>query len=424
MVDIQGRLQGKRLTVAHFLDEVVEHGAEGCSYLLATDAEMRPVEGYGSWERGYEDFVLKPDLSTLRFVPWQEGTALVICDVARKDGSPVAGSPRREILRRQLRRLAGHGLEALVGTELEFLVFRNSYEEAWHKGYSKLVPANLYNANYSLLATARIEPLLRRIRNSMAGAGLAVEAAVGECNLGQHEINLRYGPALSAADGHAIYKNGAKEIAAQEGCSITFMPKFDEGPGNSCHVHVSLHDEYGTPVFADERGFSATFEHFLAGQLACLRELALLFAPNINSYKRYAPGSFAPTRLAWGKDNRTCTLRVVGRGPRLRIENRVPGGDANPYLAIAAMIAAGLHGMETGLPMEEEFVSNAYEAAGKRGLPGTLREARELFANSEIARRAFGTEVVEHYLNAASVEIEAFETSVTDWERYRNFERT
>ena len=422
--DMQGRLQGKRLTATHFLDEVVEHAAEGCGYVLATDVDMRTVDGYAlsSWRQGYGNFVLKPDLSTLRRVPWQEGTALVIGDVSWGDGSPVAVSPR-EILRRQLERLAERGLEAFVGTELEFLVFRNTYEEAWHEGYRNLKPANLYNANYSLLGTARIEPLLRRIRNCMAGAGLAVETAVGECNLGQHEINLRFDRALAAADGHAIYKNGAKEIASQEGCSITFMPKFDEGAGNSCHIHLSLRGEDGTPVFAGGRGFSEAFEHFLAGQLACLRELALMFAPNINSYKRYAAYSAAPTRVVWGRENRTCAFRVVGDGPSLRVENRAPGGDANPYLAIAAMIAAGLHGMDNGLPLEDEFVGDAYTAADKPRMPRTLREAGELWANSKVARRAFGEEVIEHYLNMARIEVEAFEAAVTDWERYRNFER-
>ena len=423
MTDMQGRLQGKRLTATHFLDEVVEHDAEGCNYLLAVDVEMNTVEGYAmsSWERGYGDFVFKPDLDTLRYVPWQEGTALVTCDLVWEDGSPVVASPR-QVLKRQLERLSERGLEAWVGTELEFLVFMDSYEQAWRKGYRDLEPANYYNVDYSLLGTARIEPLLRRIRNSMAASGLAVENAKGECNFGQHEINFKFDRALATADGHAIYKNGAKEIAAQEGCSLSFMPKFDEREGNSCHIHLSLRREDGTPVFVDGHGFSPMFENFLAGQLACLREFTLFFAPNINSYKRYAKGSFAPTAVAWGKDNRTCSMRVVGHGGSLRVENRLAGGDVNPYLAIAAMIAAGLHGMENELPLEEEFVGNAYEA-DKPHVPTNLREAQQLFAESEAARSAFGVEVVEHYLNMARVEIEAFEAAVTDWERYRNFER-
>ena len=423
MTDMQGRLQGKRLTASHFLDEVVEHDAEGCNYLLAVDVEMNTVPGYAmsSWERGYGDFVFKPDMDTLRTVPWQEGTALVTCDLVWEDGTPVVASPR-QVLKRQLERLAERGLEAFVGTELEFIVFMDTYEEAWRKGYRDLEPANYYNVDYSLLGTARIEPLLRRIRNSMASAGLAVEDAKGECNLGQHEINFKFDRALATADGHSIYKNGAKEIAAQEACSISFMPKFNEREGNSCHIHLSLRAEDGTPVFADGHSFSETFQNFLAGQLACLREFMLFLAPNINSYKRYAVGSFAPTAVAWGKDNRTCSMRVVGHGGSLRAENRLPGGDVNPYLAIAAMIAAGLHGIENELPLEDEFVGNAYEADKPR-VPTNLREARELFANSEAARAAFGEEVVEHYLNMARVEIEAFEAAVTDWERYRNFER-
>jgi glutamine synthetase len=423
MTDMQGRLQGKRLTATHFLDEVVEHDVEGCNYLLAVDVDMNTVEGYAmsSWERGYGDFVFKPDLSTLRIVPWLEGTALAMCDLVWEDGSPVVASPR-QILKRQLERLSERGLEAWVGTELEFLVFMDTYEEAWRKGYKDLEPANYYNVDYSLLGTARIEPLLRRIRNSMDAAGLAVENAKGECNFGQHEINFHFDRALATADGHAIYKNGAKEIAALEGCSISFMPKFNDREGNSCHIHLSLRGEDGTPVFADDHGFSKTFENFIAGQLACLRELTLFFAPNINSYKRFAIGSFAPTAVAWGRDNRTCSMRVVGHGSSLRVENRLPGGDVNPYLAISAMIAAGLHGIDNELPLEDEFVGNAYEA-NKPHVPTNLREARELFAGSETARSAFGEEIVEHYLNMARVEIEAFEAAVTDWERYRTFER-
>ena len=423
MTDMQGRLQGKRLTANHFLDEVVEHDAEGCNYLLAVDVDMNTVEGYAmsSWERGYGDFVFKPDMNTMRIVPWQEGTALVTCDLAWEDGTPVVASPR-QILRRQLERLSERGLEAWVGTELEFLVFMDTYEEAWRKGYKNLEPGNYYNVDYSLLGTARVEPLLRRIRNSMAAAGLMVENAKGECNFGQHEINFKFDRALATADGHSIYKNGAKEIAAQEGCSISFMPKFDEREGNSCHIHLSLRDEDGAAVFADGHGFSKAFESFIAGQLACLRELTLFLAPNINSYKRFAVGSFAPTAVAWGKDNRTCSMRVVGHGSSLRVENRLPGGDVNPYLAIAAMIAAGLHGMDNELPLEDEFAGNAY-VADKPRVPTNLHEARELFANSETAKEAFGEEVVEHYLNMARVEIEAFEAAVTDWERYRTFER-
>ena len=421
LCDMQGRLQGKRLTARHFVEEVVDHGAEGCNYLLAVDVDMNTVDGYAmsSWERGYGDFVLKPDLATLRLVPWQEGTAMVLCDLAWEDGSDVAASPR-QILRRQLARLAERGWSANAGTELEFMVFRESYESAWHKAYRNLEPANLYNIDYSLLGTARIEPLIRRIRNAMEGAGMAVENSKGECNYGQHEINFHYAEALRTADDHAIYKNAAKEIAAQDGMAISYMAKFDEREGSSCHIHFSLADENGRNVFASDE---AVFESFLAGQLACLRELTVLLAPNINSYKRFVEGSFAPTTVAWGRDNRTCSLRVVGHGQGQRFELRAGGSDLNPYMAISAIIAAGLHGVDTKLELEPMFEGNAYNATDKPRLPTTLRDARDLFATSEVSRAAFGDDVVDHYVNAADVELAAFEAAVTDWERYRGFER-
>jgi glutamine synthetase len=420
MTDMQGRLQGKRLTARHFLDEVLEHGAESCNYLLAVDVDMRTVDGYAmsSWERGYGDMVLAPDIDTLRAVPWQEGTAMLLADVAWPDGADVVASPR-QILRGQLARLAERGWSANAGTELEFLVFRDTYEQAWRKGYRELEPANLYNVDYSLLGTARVEPLIRRIRNDMTAAGMVVEDSKGECNFGQHEINFHYADALRTADEHSIYKNGAKEIAALEGMAITFMAKFDEREGNSCHIHFSLADEHG-PLFAREQSL---FQSFLAGQLACLRELTLLLAPHVNSYKRYAAASFAPTAVAWGHDNRTCSLRVVGHGPSLRFENRVGGADLNPYLALSAIIASGLYGVEHGLELEPAFEGNAYAAAERERLPATLLQARELFAASEIARAAFGEEVVAHYLNAADVELDTFGAAVTDWERVRGFER-
>jgi glutamine synthetase len=424
IVDMQGRLQGKRLAASHFLDEVVEHNAEGCNYLLAVDVDMNTVPGYAmsSWELGYGDFVFRPDLSTLRRIPWHGATALVMCDLEWEDGTPVVASPR-QILRRQVQELAKRQWQAVAGTELEFIVFRDSYENAWRKGYRDLTPANDYNVDYSLLGTARIEPLLRDIRNGMAGAGMRVESAKGECNFGQHEIAFRYAEALRTADGHAIYKNGAKEIAAQHGCSLTFMAKYNQREGNSCHVHLSLRDLEDQPLLAGRgHSLSATGEQFLAGQLSCLRELTLFLAPNVNSYKRFAAGSFAPTAVAWGRDNRTCALRVVGHDSSLRVENRVPGGDVNPYLAMAAIIAAGLHGIDKGLTLEDEFVGNAYES-DKPQVPRSLREARLLFGASEIAHQAFGSEVVEHYCNMAAVELDAFDTTVTDWERYRGFER-
>jgi glutamine synthetase len=420
LVDMQGRLQGKRLTASYFLDEVLSHGAEACNYLLAVDVEMNTVEGYAmsSWDTGYGDFEMKPDLDTLRLVPWHEGTALCLADLQWTDGQPVLASPR-QILRAQLDRLAERRLAAVGATELEFIVFRDSYDDAARLGYRDLRPANLYNVDYSMLGTARVEPLIRRIRNSMIGAGLRVETSKGECNFGQHEINFGYGPVLRTADEHSIYKNGAKEIADQDGMAITYMAKYNEREGNSCHIHLSLQRADGTPLFAED---DAAFRSFLAGQLACLRELCLFFAPHVNSYKRFAAGSFAPTAIAWGHDNRTCAVRVVGNGPSKRIELRLAGADVNPYLALSAMIAAGLHGIDAGLELEPPFEGNAYESDKPR-VPDTLREARDAFAASEVARSAFGEEVVEHYLNNARIELEAFQSAVTDWERARGFER-
>ncbi|MFG2825254.1 glutamine synthetase family protein, partial [Kitasatospora sp. NPDC048365] len=389
------------------------------------DIDMNTVDGYevSSWDSGYGDLVFVPDLGTLRMVPWHPATAMVQCDLAHHDGRPVAVSPR-QVLKRQLDRLAGYGWHAYVGTELEFIVFRDTYEQAWEKNYQALTPVNQYNVDYSILGTARIEPLLRRLRNEMAGAGLVVESAKGECNLGQHEIAFKYTDALRTCDDHSVYKTGAKEIAAQEGQSLTFMAKYNEREGNSCHIHLSLRDGEGRPVMAGEgpNGFSRTMEHFLAGQLACLAEFSLLLAPNINSYKRYVAGSFAPTAVAWGRDNRTCALRVVGHGPSLRFENRVPGGDVNPYLAVAALIAAGLHGVEQQLELEPEFTGNAYASDAPR-VPATLRDAVALFENSAAATEAFGKDVVQHYTHAGRTELAAYDAAVTDWERRRGFER-
>jgi glutamine synthetase len=420
IADMEGRLQGKRLTATHFLNETLEHGAEGCNYLLAVDVDMETVGGYAmaSWDTGYGDFQMKPDLETLRPVPWHPGTVMLMADLQWEDGREVVASPR-QILRRQLGRLQERGFTANAGTELEFMVYLDTYEEAWKKGFRDLEPANLYNIDYSLLGSARVEPLIRRIRNEMAAAGLTVENSKGECNLGQHEINFRYDEALRTADDHAIYKNGAKEIAAQEGQSITFMAKFNEREGNSCHIHCSLAGDGGANAFAADQ---ALFESFIAGQIACMKELTLWYAPHVNSYKRFAAGSFAPTAIAWGRDNRTCSLRVVGHGEALRVENRLPGADVNPYLALSAMIAAGLHGVERELELEPAFEGNAYESDKPR-VPHNIYDARDAFAASGMVRDAFGAEVVDHYLNRAQVEIDAFEAAVTDWERFRGFER-
>jgi glutamine synthetase len=422
LTDMQGRLQGKRMHAGFFVDEVIAHGAEACNYLLAVDVEMNTVDGYAmsSWEGGYGDFVMEPDLHTLQRIPWLDGTALCLVDLKWHDGSDVVASPR-QVLRRQLARLADRGWVANAGSELEFIVFEDAYEQAWDKGYVGLTPANRYNVDYSILGTTRVEPLIRRIRNAMAGAGMRVEDSKGECNNGQHEINFHYADALTTADRHVVFKNGAKEIAAQEGMSITFMAKYDAREGNSCHLHLSLADaRSGDNVFVED---DALFRSFLAGGMAGLRELTLLLAPNINSYKRFAAGSFAPTAVAWGNDNRTCAFRVVGHGPGKRFECRLPGGDVNPYLALAALIAAGLHGVEQRLELPPACEGSAYADETVEHVPTTLREARELFAGSEIARAALGEEVVAHYVNMADVELAAYDAFVTDWERVRGFER-
>ena len=424
--DMQGRLVGKRASARLFLEELAEHGAECCNYLLAVDVEMNTVDGYAisSWERGYGDMAMIPDLDTLRLTPWLPGTAMVTADLTWLDETPVAPDPR-QVLKRQIARLAEMGLQPFVGTELEFIVFDDSYREAWKNKYEGLTPASDYNIDYALMASTRMEPLLRDIRNSMDAAGMYSEGVKGECNLGQQEIAFRYTDALATCDNHSIYKNGAKEIADAHGKSLTFMAKFNEREGNSCHIHLSVVGKGGDPVMADKNGkygFSKLMEHWIAGQLATMRELTLFFAPNINSYKRYVEGSFAPTAVAWGLDNRTCALRVVGHGRSLRVENRVPGGDVNQYLAVAALIAGGLYGIEHELELEPIFEGNAYASDAPR-VPSSLREATELFAGSEVASQAFGEDVVAHYLNNARVEQAAFDAAITDWERVRGFER-
>ncbi|MGI9161292.1 MAG: glutamine synthetase family protein, partial [Mycobacterium sp.] len=309
-----------------------------------------------------------------------------------------------------------------VGTELEFIVFEDTYRDAWSAGYRSLRKASDYNIDYAIHASTRMEPLLRDIRLGMDGAGMYCEGVKGECNLGQQEIAFRYDDAMVTCDNHTIYKNGAKEIADQHGKSLTFMAKFDEREGNSCHIHISLRDDDGTAVFADGKEMSAMFAHFIAGLLATLREFSLFYAPNINSYKRFVEGSFAPTAIAWGVDNRTCALRVVGHGHSMRVECRAPGGDVNQYLAVAALIAGGLHGIDNGLELPAPLAGNAYDSDAQR-LPTTLAEAADLFEGSALAREVFGEEVVEHYLNNARIELAAFNAAVTDWERVRGFER-
>jgi glutamine synthetase len=411
---------GKRLHREFFLDGGHEHGTEGCNYLLALEMEMDPVPGYGiaSWERGYGDFVLKPDLGTLRRIPWLDGTALVLCDVLWHDGSPVAPSPR-QVLKRQVERAAEAGFEAKFGSELEFFLFKETFEEAREKHFRNLTPSVPYILDYHVLATSYDEAFLRAVRNGMVGAGIPVESSKGEAWPGQHEINFRYADAVTMADNHVVYKNGIKELAHQHGCSVTFMAKPDHTwVGSSCHVHGSLWrgDE---AAFAGE---SDLFRQFLAGWIAGARELALFLAPTVNSYKRYAENSWAPTSLAWGHDNRTCGFRIVGHGDGLRVETRIPGADVNPYLAFAALLAAGLHGIERGLEPPPALEGNAYVADVER-FPGTLREATAALEQGEVARGAFGDDVVDHYLNYARHEQALFDQTVTCYERERLFER-
>ena len=422
--DMQGRLQGKRVHARYFLDEVAGHGMEGCNYLLAVDVEMNTVSGYeiSSWEQGYGDFVITPDPATLRAAPWLPSSAMVQCDLSWLDGTPVRQSPR-QVLRAQTDEAARLGFTPFGATELEFIVFTDSYQQAFDADYHGLTGSTRYNVDYSILGTSGDEPLMRDIRNAMYGAGLVVESSKGECNFGQHEIAFKYDEVLRTADNHVVFKAAAKELAQQHGKALTFMAKYDEREGNSCHIHMSLRGTDGGIVFSpDGHDRSPVFASFVAGVLATLREFTLLYAPTVNSYKRFQPGSFAPTAVAWGEDNRTCALRVVGHGAGLRVENRVPGGDVNPYLAQAAMLAGGLHGIRSELELEPAFVGNAYAADAAR-VPSTLRDARDLFAGSELAEAAFGKDVVAHYVRAADVELEAFEAAVTDWERRRGFER-
>jgi glutamine synthetase len=428
--DMQGRLQGKRLHGAFFVDHVLGHGAEGCNYLLGVDVDMNTVPGYAitSWEQGYGDMEFVLDLDTIRLMPHLPATAMIQCDLAwpptkGEPHQPVLQSPR-SILRKQVQRAADLGYVALAGTELEFIVFEDSYERAHDLGWTGLTPSNQYNVDYSILGTTRIEPLLRDIRNTMYAAGMNVEAAKGECNLGQHEIGFLYDEVMVTADNHAVYKTVAKEVASLHGKSITFMAKYDEREGSSCHIHLSLRGADGTTVFWDDEagGRTPLYDSFIAGVLATMADFTLLYAPNINSYKRFADASFAPTTIGWGEDNRTCAVRLVGTGAAARMENRVPGGDVNPYLALAAMLAGGLHGVENDLPLGPPLEGNAY-TSDRPKVPQTLRDAREAFAGSAVARAALGDEVVDHYTNMADVELEAFRSAVTDWERRRGFER-
>jgi glutamine synthetase len=429
MVDMQGRLVGKRVSAPFFLDSVVEE-THGCDYLLTVDIEMEPVPGYeaASWDLGYGDFVLKPDMASLRHTPWLEGTALILCDVLdHRTHDDLPHSPRA-ILRRQLKRLAERGWKSYMASELEFYVIDEPYDVAREKNYRNLKHAGWYIQDYHIFQTTKEEPLIRAIRVGMENAGIPVEVSKGEWGPGQEEINLRYAEALEMADRHSIYKNGAKEIAFLQGKAITFMAKLAyDLAGNSCHIHSSIWDAAGeTPLFYDPQGthgMSQLFEHYLAGLLHCASDITYFLAPYINSYKRFQAGSFAPTKAGWSVDNRTAGFRLLGPGAGTRVECRIAGADCNPYLAYAAILAAGLHGVENELELEPEYRGNIYEAENVPDVPKTLRDALAALDNSKIMRAALGDNVVDHYVHAGKWEQLEYDRRVTDWEVLRNFER-
>jgi glutamine synthetase len=424
--DMQGRLMGKRIQGEYFLEEVADHGVEGCNYLLALDMEMEPVPGYemANWEKGYGDFGIAPDMATLRRIPWLDATAFVVCDVVDHDGSPVVASPR-QVLIEQYERAHAMGFVPMMASELEFYLYKESYAEAWAKGHRDLTPTIPYILDYHVLATTMDEPFIQQLRRGMQGAGIPVEFSKGEAWYGQHELNVRYADAVTSADRHTIYKNGVKELAAMNGISATFMAKPSEKDiGSSCHIHMSLTSpDDGSSTFVDGHDETDTFRHFLGGLRAHIRELALFVAPSINSYKRYAAESWAPTSVSWGRDNRTCGFRVVGHGQSRRIECRIPGADVNPYLGYAAMLAAGLDGIENQLDPGPELKGNAYEAGEAEAFPSTLREAVANWESSDFVKRAFGEQVWGHYLNYGQTEQRLFDEVVTDYERTRMFER-
>ncbi len=437
--DMQGRLVGKRVTGSHFIAHCLDHGTHFCTYLLGTDMELTTPEGFRemNWESGYGDYLAIPDWSTLRVIPWLERTALVLCDAqddARDARAARAASDQRvpfaprQILQRQVERLAAHGFSPQMATELEFYVLKESYEEAHAKGYANLTPSGAFNEDYQLLQASKGEPLHRRLRNEMTEAGIPIEFSKGEAAPGQHEVNIHYDAALESADRAALFKHGAKEIAFQQGVAVTFMAKPHHAwTGSSGHIHVSLWDAGGAenrfPAEPGSREMSATMRHFIGGLIASARELSLFIASTVNSYKRFATASWAPVNIVWGRDNRTCGIRVVGSGAALRIENRLPGGDSNPYLAFAATLAAGLHGIEHEIEPPTEFQGNGYEAKGVPRIPRSLYEAIDCWAESEIAVAAFGDEVHAHYLTAARLEQATYDGAVTDWERHRYLER-
>jgi glutamine synthetase len=431
LCDMQGRLMGKRVRAEFFVEHVREHGTHFCTYLLGTDMEMTTPGGYRlmNWDTGYGDWVAQPDFSTLRRIPWLEGTALVLADAVDEETGELIPVAPRAILRRQVERAHALGLRPMMASELEFYLLKDSFEEAFEKGYRGLRPIGWYNEDYHLFQGTKAEPIYRQVRNLMTAAAIPIEFSKGEAAAGQHEINIRYADALESADRAVLFKHGVKEIAYANGCAVTFMAKpHHTWTGSSSHIHLSFWDAAGERnLFYDPAGqpyhMSRVMQHALAGLIAHARALSLFVASNVNSYKRYAVASWAPVNVVWGRDNRTCGFRIVGHGNSLRIENRIPGADANPYLAYAAMIAAALDGIERERPLPPEHRGNAYTAEGVVRVPRTLAEATEEFARSELARTAFGDLVIEHYVNMARVEQETYDAVVTDWELYRYFER-
>ena len=428
--DHYGRLVGKRYDAEMFVAETLSHGTHGCDYLLTADMEMEPVAGYrfANWELGYGDFHMAPDPETLRLASWLEKTALVLCDVRdEKTGEEIAVAPR-SILRRQVAAAEALGLSGLAASELEYYLFRNSYRDAAGQGYGGLEPAGWYLEDYHVLQGTRTESFNAAARRHLKDSGVPVENSKGEWGLGQHELNVRYAGALEMADRHVVFKQCLKEIAERMGVSVTFMAKFAaDRAGSSCHIHFSLW-RGGANAFAGDQRFgpvecSDAFRHFLGGWIARTPEVMAFYAPTVNAYKRYVDASWAPTRLAWSYDNRTAGFRVVGRGPSLRIECRIPGADCNPYLAFAAALASGLDGIQQRTEPPECFVGDIYAAKHLPRVPSTLREAADRFAASEFARLVFGAEVVEHYAHFFRTEQAAFDVAVTDWERRRYFER-
>jgi glutamine synthetase len=427
--DMQGRLIGKRFHAEYFLDGAWEE-THGCDYLLANDIDMEPVPGYAaaSWEKGYGDFIMKPDLSTLRRIPWLEGTALVLCDILDHHHHEVPHSPR-QILKRQVTRLAERKMRAFFASELEFYLFDESFESALAKRYHGLKTAGSYIEDYHILQTTKEESVMRAIRNGLQGAGIPVENSKGEWGPGQEEINVRYADALEMADRHVILKNGIKEIAHLKGKAVTFMAKWRyDLAGSSSHIHASVWDEAGkTPLFFDknsEYGMSKLMSSFVAGQLKYARDLTYFLAPYVNSYKRFQAGTFAPTKTVWSRDNRTAGFRLCGEGSKaIRIECRIGGADLNPYLAFAALIAAGLAGIDEKLTLEPPYSGDAYVAEGIPEVPKTLRAAIESLEKSELLRSALGSAVVDHYVHTARWEQLEYDRRVTDWELMRGFER-